>query len=58
MCLPPKPCLVDNKLASQMWIVSNSYDIIKTLKLEIIKLNKIIMDLNESIEILKKNINK
>jgi len=54
MCLPHKPCIIDEKLASQMWVVSSTVDTIKNLKLEIIKLNKIIKDLNESIEILKK----
>tara|TARA_R110000868_G_scaffold389863_4_gene659243 strand:- start:800 stop:979 length:180 start_codon:yes stop_codon:yes gene_type:complete len=54
MCLPPKPpCLYNDKLASQMWIVSTNVDIIKNLKIEIERLNKIINDLNESIEILK-----
>ena len=48
MCLPPKPpCLYNDKLASQMWIVSTNVDTIKNLKKEIERLNKIIKDLNE-----------
>jgi len=49
MCLPHKPCIIDEKLASQMWVVSSTVDTIKNLKLEIIRLNKIIKDFNESI---------